>query len=460
MNVGEFWGVVILQTLPILGLVPAEFLTCSCFARDSGVAAFLMGEYNLVLKDDKILDILSAKPFFARFGQMKRVIVENLICEMKRHNDTKRDSDCSVDINGSRFSEFYRTDDSAIFAEAVQNNQVVVVDKTGNRKSTKLVFIEDSIAYNTNKVDENNEEIVMAVSKGSLIRRSDNFNWWSSRILKPGENGKIDLHLIPKLKIKLTDVGFSKYLKDNDDPYDFSRLQHTTRKKMRLCKKSASRLKAHMERGTKIRQIPSDKRQEFWASNPNMKQLNCRDHRENSHREKRALMNQLLMLIDLSEIEGVDASSVVGCSVGEIIKKLLEHAKEDDSFVGNNDVKDLMERCSVMISSENEYIDDDNEDFNSNHKTNRSLLHLLKSTTKRSSCDDPTFVSTRRTESRHTLFVKNLNIPRYELFENIVRQYISTKVPLDIESIATMVDRTVRRAGISCIIFRCILILS
>ena len=98
MNVGEFWGVVILQTLPILGLVPAEFLTCSCFARDSGVAAFLMGEYNLVLKDDKILDILSAKPFFARFGQMKRVIVENLICEMKRHNDTKRDSDYVASI--------------------------------------------------------------------------------------------------------------------------------------------------------------------------------------------------------------------------------------------------------------------------------------------------------------------------------------------------------------------------
>ena len=56
-----------------------------------------------------------------------------------------------------------------------------------------------------------------------------------------------------------------------------------------------------------------------------------------------------------------------------------------DSFVSDNDVKDLMERCSVLICSENENIDVDNDDFCSDKKINQSLIHLLKSTTKRSS---------------------------------------------------------------------------
>ena len=39
----------------------------------------------------------------------------------------------------------------------------------------------------------------------------------------------------------------------------------------------------------------------------------------------------------------------------------------------------------MMIRSENENINVDNEDFSSDNKINRSLIHLLKSTTKRSS---------------------------------------------------------------------------
>jgi hypothetical protein len=64
LHVGEFFAMIFLHVLAILGLIPAEFLTCSCFARESGTCAFLLKEYGLAVKDDKLIDILARKQYF------------------------------------------------------------------------------------------------------------------------------------------------------------------------------------------------------------------------------------------------------------------------------------------------------------------------------------------------------------------------------------------------------------
>jgi hypothetical protein len=78
LHVGEFFAMIILHVLAILGLIPAEFLTCNCFARESGTCAFLLKEYGLTVKDDKLIDILARKQYFQeRYDSMARSIVEN-----------------------------------------------------------------------------------------------------------------------------------------------------------------------------------------------------------------------------------------------------------------------------------------------------------------------------------------------------------------------------------------------
>jgi len=83
------------------------------------VMAFLLKEYGLAVKDDKLIDILAGKQYFKeRYNSMARLIVENGLCEMKRSHDAGNDP------NGGVYSEFIRTDGDAVFAKEVENGRV------------------------------------------------------------------------------------------------------------------------------------------------------------------------------------------------------------------------------------------------------------------------------------------------------------------------------------------------
>jgi hypothetical protein len=199
IHVGEFFAVILLHVLAILGLIPAEFLSCSCFARDSGTSAFLWVEYDLAVKDDKVIDILAGNSFFKeQFGLMLRVVVENAICEMKRHRNA------GADLNGGYCSEFFRTDDKATFAVGVDNGRVSVIDNEGNTQHMKLI-IDDSSSNGITKC--NDDEITMVVSNECLKCRS--VYWWASRAPIAVELGKLNLRQIPWLPVKLCRLGFS-----------------------------------------------------------------------------------------------------------------------------------------------------------------------------------------------------------------------------------------------------------
>lgn len=437
MNVGEFWAVVILQTLPILGLIPAEFITCSCLARDSGAASFLLREYDLVLKDDTLLDLLSERPFFK--NPMGRPMAENTICELKRHRDAKVDN--STDTNGSRYCEFWRTDGRAFFAKEADHGHMRVIYHNGDIKTVKLTIVapDDKPLQSS---QERKGELTMVVSNGSLDARQNRSNWWwTNCLLKPGKNGKLNLDDVPRLVAKRDRLNFSRYIECyaqcGEGLFEFTK--GTTATESRRSAKQRRKKRTHTLH--KIAETPQiqkmkDKRSEPWCSNPH---IDDQSNNEKKKRQRREVMKQLLYLVDLSEVDCIDASAVAHSSLVDITEKLVSYAQEDDSWV-DDDIVELLARCDVVMNRNNP--DESKQDWKTDLD---SLLNRITNKCAQTRSDE-TFVPKKGIDTRHTMFVKRykLNILRYEGFINVEKNDRTAMVSMDIDSIAMMVDPLVR----------------
>lgn len=448
LHVGEFFAMIILHVLALLGLIPAEFLTCCCFARESGTCAFLLKEYGLAVKDDKLIDILAGKQYFKeRYNSMARLIVENGLCEMKRSHNAGNDP------NGGVYSEFLRTDGDAVFAKEVENGRVIFLDNQGNIKYLRLVFSTDAVTQS------GDNEILLVVSKDCLQCRS--FQWWAPRVPVTGQLGNLDLRQIATLASE-NDLYFSNVLADTDfsDVIWKAGARLARKEKQKLKEKRISvrdKRKWKKKQYKQERENPQvkDARQfKNWARGPDKPKK--KERRNDLKRAARAVMKELLLSVNLAELESIDVADVVGSSLREQIEKIVRYATEDDSWI-KDEHTDLLWRCILLLDCDEE-TNVKEETLKGERKAESELSTLLKTVNKFAKQNDETYIPSRSFATRHSDRARGLSIPKYEFLIGVEQVDYTAAAPFDIESIAAMVDPLVRNKNFVCRQFGIVLI--